>query len=465
MGVPRFRARAAEESSEDRKDSAVALTNISITGQATKTLRAESCGKIGASHLQNCGRGIVGRVTPESVESRPASLDNTMKHASSTRQLEAHSPLSLRDLYYFATPGDAALIAISALLFLSVGAANGMMQLIMANAMTIDPEGSIKDAGRRAFVIMGCIMGSGVAGAFTIGSCCALLTRHRMMAKWKVNYLKSVLRQDIGWFDVNKPNELAGRMGEAMVNIEKAFSVATYIGLMPLSQAAVSVIIALTAVPDLAALSLALALLTAVPASIVLARTIAQRTCVLADAYGTAGGLCAEVLGAVRTVASLGLENFAVDKYDAALVQAEQVAVRTTTKLAFATATISAFVFYSCGLSSLYALVRVVPQMRDSVFAFATANLSFCIPTACDLEYNPYALASALPFRETTQHNGVPCEMGEQPFLATCASGEGLDALFSHLGWPEGSIPPDMTQSAFDLAGSSWPCNGVDFEV
>ena len=367
-----------------------------------------------------------------------------MKEVSSTaRHPDVHPLPRLRDLYHFATRGDMTLIIISALLYLAVGAAQGVMQLIMANALTVDPGSSLVDAGRTAFKILAIYMGASVAGAFTIGSGCALIARHRMMAKWKVNYLKSVLRQDIGWYDVNKPNELAGRMGEAMVHIEKGFSVGTYMGLMPLGQSAAATIIALAVVPDLAALCLTLALVTVVPASIVLARTVGNRTRLLADAYGTAGGLCAEVLGAMRTVASLGIESYAVDEYDAALVRAEQVAVRTTAKLAFATATITAFVFYSCGLCSLYALARVVPAMRNSVFAFTAANLSFCLPTACDKEYNPNALASALAFNETFRHHGAPCELGTQPFLATCASGEGLEALFS-MSWADGFIPAGM---------------------
>ena len=36
-----------------------------------------------------------------------------------------------------------------------------------------------------------------------VGAIAALHAQHSIMAKWKVEYLKAVLRRDIGWFDQN----------------------------------------------------------------------------------------------------------------------------------------------------------------------------------------------------------------------------------------------------------------------
>ena len=116
--------------------------------------------------------------------------------------------------------------------------------------------------------------------------------------------------------------------------------------------------------PELAALCGGLALVLVGPASVVLARTIGARTRLLADAYSTAGGFAAEILGAMRTVASLGLERYAIRTYDKTLAGAESVAVRTTAKLALAIATITAFVFYACGVAAFYAKSVITPRMR-----------------------------------------------------------------------------------------------------
>ena len=57
-------------------------------------------------------------------------------------------------------------------------------------------------------------------------------------------------------------------------------------------------------------------------------RTITNRARLLADAYGAAGGFSAEVLAAVRTVAALGMERFAIDKYAVGLDAAQHTAIR-----------------------------------------------------------------------------------------------------------------------------------------
>ena len=44
-----------------------------------------------------------------------------------------------------------------------------------------------------------------------------------MIAKWKMGYLKAVLRQDVGWYDVSQPQRLASVMSAHLQNIEQAY--------------------------------------------------------------------------------------------------------------------------------------------------------------------------------------------------------------------------------------------------
>ena len=53
-------------------------------------------------------------------------------------------------------------------------------------------------------------------GATFIYAFAADYTKFRITSSFRRAYVKAVLRQDIGWFDVNNPLELATRMGEAM---------------------------------------------------------------------------------------------------------------------------------------------------------------------------------------------------------------------------------------------------------
>eukprot|EP00966_Prymnesium_polylepis_P277542 6412521-Prymnesium_polylepis.1 len=86
-------------------------------------------------------------------------------------------------------------------------------------------------------------------------------------------------------------------MGEAMLLIDSAISVPTYQAMSPLGMVLGGVVTAFVTEPRLAAICVGLATLFVVPAAAVLAKTIGSRTRRLADAYATAGGYCAEVLG------------------------------------------------------------------------------------------------------------------------------------------------------------------------
>ena len=104
----------------------------------------------------------------------------------------------------------------------------------------------------------------------------------------------------------------------------------------------------------------------------------------------------------MRTVASLGLEGFAIERFDAELVLAERVAIRTVAKLSLATSTITAFVYYVCGAASLYSLSQLDPELRDSAFAFRYDDATFCVPAACDAAYDPNILAANLVYANQT---------------------------------------------------------------
>ena len=41
------------------------------------------------------------------------------------------------------------------------------------------------------------------------------------MARYRFSYMKAIIRQDIGWYDVSNPQELSTQFGEAMSTIEK----------------------------------------------------------------------------------------------------------------------------------------------------------------------------------------------------------------------------------------------------
>jgi hypothetical protein len=314
-------------------------------------------------------------------------------------------PPSIMHLYHFATAGDLVLIAISFALFLISGALMGCLGLVLSRLFVFGPADNISDIGKQMVLWLGGYLGGGIAVVFTVGSLCALHTRHKLVERWRVAYVRAILRQDIGWYDINQAQNLAARMGESMLNIDKALSVPTYEGFLYLGNLLSTLVISFIFAPPLAAICVGFLLVFVFPASAVLARTLQTRTSALADAYSSAGGYAAEVLGAVRTVSSLGIERLAVAKYDQTLATAEKVAVQTTSKLAFSAATITAFGFYTCAAASLYALSVFEPRLRASAFPFTspvkhpddpgTMTMRLCVPAACS-SFDPFLLLSAM---------------------------------------------------------------------
>ena len=64
------------------------------------------------------------------------------------------------------------------------------------------------------------IIGSGLAVITYISTVCGIISSERQANRIRVAYLKAMLRQDVGWFDVNKPGEVASRMQEDTASVQ-----------------------------------------------------------------------------------------------------------------------------------------------------------------------------------------------------------------------------------------------------
>ena len=105
--------------------------------------------------------------------------------------------------------------------------------MLLGRSLDVPSGTDIMEIADRSVKYYG-LLSIGVLFAMFVGCVCAKISGLRMMAKWRVGYLKAVLRQDSAWYDVNKGQELAGTMGAAMNKLERALSLQTYIALIPL---------------------------------------------------------------------------------------------------------------------------------------------------------------------------------------------------------------------------------------
>eukprot|EP00966_Prymnesium_polylepis_P188984 4378772-Prymnesium_polylepis.1 len=130
---------------------------------------------------------------------------------------DAATAARLVDLFYFADWQDRVCLFIGA-----TGMTFGGVLTIISNIIFGDSfkgevglDGYKKTAFNMLYLGLA-MMTSVIVGAFFIDR-----AKYRQLAEWKKGYLKAILRQDVGWYDVNKPEELSSRMGESLVLIEK----------------------------------------------------------------------------------------------------------------------------------------------------------------------------------------------------------------------------------------------------
>ena len=128
-------------------------------------------------------------------------------------------------VYHYATPFDVFLVVTGCLLKFGFGVMQGFMLVIFSEFF---------DTGIDEFEEMSlfmlkwlCILG-GISFFLEGGGTAFIdLSKNRQIAEWKKGYIKGVLRQEVAWYDVNKPQELSTRMGEALVQIEAGLGVGT----------------------------------------------------------------------------------------------------------------------------------------------------------------------------------------------------------------------------------------------
>ena len=239
----------------------------------------------------------------------------------------------LSAIYHYATPLDIVFVGVGCFCKAAFGFLQSYVLVLFGEFFVIDAGRSYLEMGEYMLWVM-CVFGAASMGVECVGSTCFELSKNRMVAKWKKGYIKGVLRQEVGWYDVNKPQELSTRMGESLVLIEKGLGQST-VGMicMGLGQLVSGLAIGLVFKWDLALVSLATSLITFVPAAVYSMAALDKKTKMLADAYGEAGGVASEALSGLRTVVSLGLEPTSLSRYERCLRGAERAVIENTKKL------------------------------------------------------------------------------------------------------------------------------------
>ncbi|XP_068663118.1 ABC transporter B family member 21-like [Aristolochia californica] len=243
----------------------------------------------------------------------------------STGEEEGKNSIPFYRLFTFADPIDVALMTVGTVAAVANGAAMLLMTLILGNMInsfgqTTDINQLVHEVAKVSLDYVYLAVGAGVASFFQVT--CWVVTGERQAGRIRNLYLKTILRQDIAFFDKEtSTGEVVGRMSRDTVLIQDAMGekvgkfiqlVSSFFSglLIAFIQGWLLTLIMLSSIPPLAIAAAAMSLVI---------HKMASRG---QTAYSKAGAIVEQTISSIRTVASFTGEEQAIDKYNMSLAAA-----------------------------------------------------------------------------------------------------------------------------------------------
>jgi ATP-binding cassette subfamily B (MDR/TAP) protein 1 len=234
-------------------------------------------------------------------------------------------------LFRFATPLDGVLMVVGALAALFTGAALPLFITLFADLL--EEVGGAATGAKLDFDIMyqQCIymlyLGAGAQVCGWIYGWAFDLAKERQLVQLKKEYLKAIVRQDVGWYDVSNPQELPGLVGSTQSNIASALGTSTWQMWEFVGLGIAGFSVSLSFGWDIALVMIGVSPI-AIFSGVLLGYVEKVSTSKISKAYAVSGGIASESLSAIRTVASFGLEPIVAARYESHLHVAEGAAVK-----------------------------------------------------------------------------------------------------------------------------------------
>ncbi|KAK5980003.1 ABC transporter ATP-binding protein [Trichostrongylus colubriformis] len=233
-------------------------------------------------------------------------------------------PVSIFGLFRFTTPWDHFCIFIGIICSIISGISQPVMALVsgrITNVLLVYPPNS-KEFRNKAYENVYIFLGIGVFILITnfiqfmcFHSCCV-----RVMARMRHEYVRSILRQNAGWFDRNHSGTLTTKLNDNMERIREG--IGDKLGLLLRGCA---MFIAAVIIAFIYQWRLALMMLGVVPSTCVImsfmARKMTSTTMSELAGVGKAGSIAEESLMGVRTVQAFNGQQEMVDRYGGYLLK------------------------------------------------------------------------------------------------------------------------------------------------
>ncbi|XP_077250942.1 ABC transporter B family member 9-like [Tasmannia lanceolata] len=267
-------------------------------------------------------------------------------------------------LFSFADPLDVSLMAVGTLAAAANGISMPLMTVIFGQLINAfgssDMNQVVHEVSMVALKFVYLAVGSGVASFLQVSSW--MVTGERQAARIRALYLKTILRQDIAFFDKEtSTGEVVGRMSGDTILIQDAMGekVGKFIQL-------VSTFFGGFVVAFVKGWLLSLVMLSCIPPLVVSGATmsilIAKMSSRGQKAYTEAGTVVEQTIGSIRTVVSFTGEKQAISKYNMSLKKAYASAVQQGLAAGLGIGTVLLIIFSSYGLAVWYGSKLIIEK-------------------------------------------------------------------------------------------------------
>jgi ATP-binding cassette subfamily B (MDR/TAP) protein 1 len=268
-------------------------------------------------------------VKVEDIESRPKV--ESMNAIPEEAEKKAPTPkISFFQLFRYATRKDYALMIIGTIMAIANGVALPAFSLLFGDITDAfhepgGPDTVVRKVGGVALDFLYAGIGSWVASYFQLAFWIAAGQRQAMA--WRKQYFRALLRQEIAWYDLNNPNELATRVSSECQSIQGGIGEKCAMFAYTISTVTAGFVLGFVK-----GWQLTLVLCACIPV-ISVAGTFfmmsmqkgASRT---DEAYAVSGARAEEALKGIRTVQALGGEEHEISLYKKTLLATKAVVIK-----------------------------------------------------------------------------------------------------------------------------------------
>ncbi|KAM5559067.1 ABC transporter B family member 9-like [Rosa sericea] len=287
-------------------------------------------------------------------------------------------------LFMFADRYDISLMVVGSLSAIGNGLSQPLMTLVFGGLINTfgatDPAHIVPTVSQVSLKFLYLAIGTGLAAFLQVS--CWMVTGERQATRIRGLYLKTILRQDIGFFDTQtNTGEIIGRMSGDTILIQDAMGekVGKFIQL-------ISTFFGGFVIAFIKGWLLTLVLLSCIPAIViaggVMATVVSKMSTRGQRAYAEAGTIVEQTVGAIRTVASFTGERQAIEKYNQKLKIAYKNMVQQGLATGIGLGTFMLIVFSTYGLAIWYGSKMIIEkgynggQVINVLFAMMAGGMS-----------------------------------------------------------------------------------------